>query len=199
MLKRNIQKYKEPRTRVNERILYNTKEVRAISSEGEQLGIITVRDALEKARAVNLDLVEVAPNAKPPVCKILDYGKYKYEEAKKSKAAKAKQHIVKTKEIKLHPKTDINDYTYRLEQGKEFLAKGFKLRGTVVFRGRELAHKEYGSRWIKKMEEDLEGLAIVESPAKQEGRNVTIVFGPLKSNKSAANKQSSKEDSKPEK
>ena len=174
------QRSREPRIRINEKIFYNTEEVRVIGHLGEQLGVLRVQAALEHARSVGLDLVEVSPTTKPPVCKILDFGKYKYEEAKKAKSAKAKQHIVKLKEIKLHPRTDVNDYNYRLAQGKEFLAKGFKLKATIVFRGREMAHQEYGGRWLKQMETDLEGLAILESPAKQEGRNMSTVFTPIK-------------------
>jgi len=173
-------KKRVPRIRVNERILYNTEEVRVIGAEGEQLGVMKTRDAIRKAKDTGHELVEVSPNTKPPVCRILDYGKYKYNEAKKAKAAKAKQHVVKLKEIKFHPKTDVNDYSYRLERGKEFLKKGYKLKATVVFRGRELAHVEYGSRWLKQMEVDLQGIGDIESPLKQEGRNFSITFGPAK-------------------
>jgi translation initiation factor IF-3 len=165
---------------VNEYILRNTETVRVIGHDGQQIGILRTSEALSKAKSLGLDLVEVSPNAKPPVCRVMDYGRYKYEEAKKNKASKAKQHVVKTKEIKLHPKTDINDYTYRLERGKTFLAKGYKLKATVVFRGREMAHMEYGGRWLKQMEEDLKGISHVDSPIKQEGRNMSIIFSPLK-------------------
>ena len=174
------QRKREPRVRVNEKIFYNTEEIRVIGANGEQLGVLSVHKAMEHAKEAGLDLVELSPNARPPVCKILDHGKYKYEEAKKAKAAKAKQHIVKLKEIKLHPRTDVNDYNYRLEQGKQFLAKGYKLKATVVFRGREMAHQEYGGRWLHQMVEDLEGIAEVEAPIKQEGRNMSTVFAPLK-------------------
>jgi translation initiation factor IF-3 len=135
---------------------------------------------LEKARERGLDLVEVSGAANPPVCRIMDYGKYKYEVSKKQKASKAKQHIIKVKEIKFHPKTGENDYNYRLEQAKEFLEKGFKVKATVTFRGREMAHLEYGARWLKRMTADLEGLGLPEGGNTQEGRNVTIIFAPLK-------------------
>ena len=151
-----------------------------IDADGTQLGVVDLAKARDVAESRGLDLVEVSPTAKPPVCRILDYGKYKYEEAKKTKAAKAKQHIIKTKEIKLHPKTDTNDYSYRLERGKEFLAKGYKLKVTVVFRGRELAHLEYGSRWLTKIQEDLQGFAEPEVPIKKEGRNMSTIFVPVK-------------------
>jgi translation initiation factor IF-3 len=178
-LQRHKQK-REPRVRINERILYNTESVRVIDVDGEQLGVLDTKIALHKAKDQGLDLVEVSPNAKPPVCRILDYGKFKYEEAKKAKAAKARQHVVKLKEVKFHPRTDYNDYRYRLERGKEFLEKGCKLKATVVFRGREMAHMEYGGRWLKQMQEDLEGIAGPESPIKQEGRNMSVIFAPLK-------------------
>jgi translation initiation factor IF-3 len=110
----------------------------------------------------------------------MDFGKYKYEIAKKQKVSKAKQHVIKVKEIKFHPKTGENDYNYRLVQAKEFLNKGFKVKATVVFRGREMAHMEYGARWLKKMMVDLAGLGAAETNAMVEGRNVTVVFAPSK-------------------
>ncbi len=160
--------------------MYNTPEVRTIGPDGAQIGVIKTTEALAKAKQSGLDLVEVAPNSKPPVCRILDYGKYKYEEAKKAKAAKAKQHIVKTKEIKLHPKTDVNDYNYRVARAKEFLNKGFKVKATIVFKGREMAHISYGARWIKQLVVDFKECANIDSPARQEGRNLTVTFAPLK-------------------
>ena len=110
----------------------------------------------------------------------MDFGKYKYEVSKKQKVSKAKQHIIKIKEIKFHPKTGENDYNYRLVQAKEFLEKGFKVKATVVFRGREMAHIDYGARWLKKLAEDLDGLAHNETGNTQEGRMVTSIFAPLK-------------------
>jgi translation initiation factor IF-3 len=165
-------------TRINEHI--RAYEIRVIDHDGKQLGVLTVPQALEKARERGLDLVEVSGAANPPVCRIMDYGKYKYEVSKKQKASKAKQHIIKVKEIKFHPKTGENDYNYRLEQAKEFLEKGFKVKATVTFRGREMAHLEYGARWLKRMTADLEGLGLPEGGNTQEGRNVTIIFAPLK-------------------
>lgn len=164
--------------RINEHI--RTYEVRVIDADGKQLGVLTVPAALEKARERGLDLVEVSPTAQPPVCRIMDFGKYKYEISKKQKASKAKQHVIKVKEIKFHPKTGENDYNYRLVQAKEFLEKGFKVKATVVFRGREMAHMEFGSRWLKKMAVDLEGVAAAETGSIQEGRNVTTIFAPVK-------------------
>ena len=141
--------------RINEHI--RVSEVRVVDYDGTQLGVISVPQALEKAKERQLDLVEVSPNSAPPVCRIMDFGKYKYEIQKKLKVSKSKQHIIKVKEIKFHPKTGENDYNYRLVQAKEFLEKGFKVKATVVFRGREMAHMEYGARWLKKMTVDHHG------------------------------------------
>jgi translation initiation factor IF-3 len=164
--------------RINEYI--RVPEIRVIDADGTQLGIIPAHQALEKARERGLDLVEVSPNAAPPVCRIMDFGKYKYEIAKKQKISKAKQHVIKIKEIKFHPKTGENDYNYRLVQAKEFLEKGYKVKATVVFRGREMAHIDYGARWLKKMIEDLEGVGVAETNSTQEGRNVNMIFAPAK-------------------
>jgi translation initiation factor IF-3 len=155
-------------------------EVRVIGAEGNQLGIIPTSIALAKAREAGLDLVEVSPTAVPPVCRIIDYGKYKFEAQKKLKAAKAKQHVIKVKEIKLHPKTSENDYNYRLVQAKEFLEKGFKVRATVVFKGREMVHQEYGGRWLIKLAKDLEGLGLSDGGSHMEGRNMSLIFSPVK-------------------
>ncbi len=164
--------------RINEHI--RVPEIRVIDHDGSQLGILAVAQAMEKARERGLDLVEVAPNAAPPVCRIMDFGKYKYEISKKQKASKAKQHVIKVKEIKFHPKTGENDYNYRLVQAREFLDKGYKVKATVVFRGREMAHLDYGSRWLKKMGVDLAGVAAAENNSVVEGRNVTMIFAPVK-------------------
>jgi translation initiation factor IF-3 len=164
--------------RINEHI--RTFEVRVIDADGKQLGVLTVPAAMERAKERGLDLVEVSPTAQPPVCRIMDFGKYKYEISKKQKASKAKQHVIKVKEIKFHPKTGENDYNYRLVQAKEFLDKGYKVKATVVFRGREMAHMEFGSRWLKKMAVDLDGVGQAETGSIQEGRNVTTIFAPVK-------------------
>jgi translation initiation factor IF-3 len=186
--------------RINEYI--RVPEIRVVDSDGTALGIIPVQQALDKARERGLDLVEVSPTANPPVCRIMDFGKYKYEIQKKQKVSKAKQHIIKIKEIKFHPKTGENDYNYRLVQAKEFLEKGYKVKATVVFRGREMAHIEYGSRWLKKMVVDLEGVGTAETNSIQEGRNVTMIFAQSKSAvkpvaKAAARKPEDKVAEKP--
>lgn len=179
--------------RINEYI--RVPEIRVVDADGTPLGIIPVHQALEKARERGLDLVEVSPTAAPPVCRIMDFGKYKFEIQKKQKASKAKQHVIKIKEIKFHPKTGENDYNYRLVQAKEFLEKGFKVKATVVFRGREMAHIEYGSRWLKKMAEDLEGVGVPETNSIQEGRNVTMIFV---QSKALANKTAAPKPKKPD-
>jgi len=151
-----------------------------IDETGQQLGIMAPPQALTIARQKGLDLVEISPTAVPPVCRIMDFGKYKFEIAKKQKASKAKQHVIKVKELKFHPKTGENDYNYRLVQAKEFLEKGYKVKATVVFRGREMAHMEYGARWLKKMTSDLEGVGVAETNTIVEGRNVMVIFAPSK-------------------
>ena len=173
--------------------------MRVIDADGKQLGVLTVPVAMEKAKERQLDLVEVSPTAQPPVCRIMDFGKYKYEISKKAKASKAKQHIIKVKEIKFHPKTGENDYNYRLVQAKEFLDKGFKVKATVVFRGREMAHMEFGSRWLKKMTVDLVGIGLAETGSIQEGRNVTTIFAPVKHHVPAVAKPKAPGELKPAK
>lgn len=177
--------------RINDYI--RVAEIRVVDADGTQLGIIPTPQALEKARERGLDLVEVSPTAQPPVCRIMDFGKYKFEIQKKQKASKAKQHIIKIKEIKFHPKTGENDYNYRLVQAKEFLEKGFKVKATVTFRGREMAHIEYGARWLRKMAEDLEGVGVPETNTIQEGRNVTMIFVQTKAKAAAKAKKPEKE------
>ncbi len=164
--------------RINEHI--RVSEVRVVDHDGGQLGVLPTYIAVEKAKERGLDLVEVSPNSAPPVCRIMDFGKYKFEIAKKQKASKAKQHVIKVKELKFHPKTGENDYNYRLVQAKEFLEKGYKVKATVVFRGREMAHMEYGARWLKKMTSDLEGVGVAETNTIVEGRNVMVIFAPSK-------------------
>ena len=169
----------EDTTRVNDKIRAN--EVRLIGVDGGQLGVVPIAKALSLSEEAGLDLVEVAATAKPPVCRIMDYGKYKFEEAKKAKAAKAKQHVIKIKEIKLHPKTDKNDYSYRLKHAIEFLEKGFKVKASMIFRGREMAHQDFGRRLLDRMAEDLKEHADLESNSKMEGNTMHMMFAPKKS------------------
>lgn len=168
----------EDPTRVNERI--RVPEVRVIGADGSQVGLVDTDRARALAREAGLDLVEVSPNAKPPVCRIMDYGKFKFEAQKKAKQAKAKQHVIKIKEIKLHPKTDTNDYDYRVKHAREFLEKGWKVKVTLVFRGREMAHQDYGKRLLERMKEDLADEAELETASRMEGNSMHLIFAPLK-------------------
>lgn len=168
----------EDNTRVNE--LIRVPEVRLIDAEGGQVGVVAVAKAIAMAKEVSLDLVEVSPNAKPPVCRIMDYGKYKFEQAKKAKQAKAKQHVIKIKEIKLHPKTDKNDYNYRVKHAKEFLEKGFKVKVTLIYRGREMTHLDFGRRLLDQMTEDLALDGDLETRSKMEGNSMHLIFAPKK-------------------
>jgi len=154
--------------------------VRLIDAEGEQAGIQTIRAALELADEAGLDLVEIAPLAKPPVCRIMDYGKFKYQAAKKAHEAKAKQKQVQVKEVKLRPRTDENDYQIKLRNLRRFLDDGDKVKVTLRFRGREMAHQEFGMRQLERIKADLEEVANVEQMPKMEGRQMVMVMAPVK-------------------
>jgi len=163
---------------VNERI--RSPEVRLVGPDGQQIGIISLPDAMKIARELDLDLVEVAPQARPPVCRLLDYGKYKYEQALKAKEAKKKQSQVVVKEMKMRPKIDPHDYATKKGHIVRFLNQGHKVKLTIMFRGREMAHTELGERILRRLTADLQELANVETPSKLDGRNMTMVFAPLK-------------------
>jgi translation initiation factor IF-3 len=141
---------------------------------------MTVSEALNKANEAKLDLVEIAAMADPPVCRIMDYGKFKYEKSKKAKEAKKKQHVVHLKEIKMHPKTDEHDFNFKMEHARKFLLKGDRVKATVVFRGREITHIDFGKRVLKRMDESLSDLAQIEVSGKMEGRNMTSIYVPDK-------------------
>ncbi len=155
-------------------------EIRCIDAEGEALGIIDTRDALARAEEAGLDLVEVAPTAKPPVCRIMDYGKFKYEKAKKEKESKKKQTRVQNKEIKLHLKTDKHDYDFKMKHAMEFLMKGHRVKVSVVFRGREIVYKDLGLGLMEKVDEDLSVIASTERKCVMEGRNMISNYLPDK-------------------
>jgi translation initiation factor IF-3 len=146
---------------------------------------LTLVEALAKAEQAGLDLVEIAPSAEPPVCKIIDFGKYRYQLTKKEKEQKKSQHQVKVKEIKLKPNTDEHDLVVKLKHAKEFIAKGNKVRVTCTFRGREMLHPEFGKRIIERICEDLSDVATPESPAKMLGRNLSVVLAPGAKKKTA--------------
>lgn len=164
--------------RVNREI--RAREVRVIDTNGKQLGIMSLEEALRKAKEYDLDLVEVAPNAKPPVCKILDYGKYKYMMSKKAQEAKKKQSLIQIKEIKLRPKTDIHDLQVKERHIRRFLKDGAKVKVTIRFRGREITHPEIAEEILKKMHENIKDLAIIEQEPRFEGRTMTMLLSPKK-------------------
>jgi translation initiation factor IF-3 len=145
--------------------------------DGEQL-ITETSKALQMAKERGLDLVEVSPNAKPPVCRLMNYGKFRFEQAKRAKAARAKQHVVKVKEIKLHPKTAQNDYQYRIEQAKNFLEKGLKVRLVMQFRGREMAHMDYGRRLMDQAKVDLTDFSETDVEVQVEGNTMVSIYSP---------------------
>ena len=150
-----------------------------IDSDGQQLGVMATDKAMEIADAKGLDLVEVSPTASPPVCRIVDYGKYKYEKNKRQKQSKKKQHTIHVKELKLRPKTEEHDYQFKKRHAEEFLEKGFKVKFTVIFRGRELDHKEMGLRMLHRLTEELAHLSAVERAPQFEGRLMTMFLAPL--------------------
>ncbi len=157
---------------INEQI--RDKEVRLIGTEGEQLGIMSAKDAMKLAREAELDLVKIAPNAKPPVCKIIDYGKYRYELARKEKEAKKKQKTIDIKEVRLSPNIDTNDLNTKINQARKFLAKGDKVKVTLRFRGRELAHVNQSKVILDNFAKQLEDVAVIDKPAKFEGRSMIM-------------------------
>ncbi len=148
--------------------------------DGEQIGIVTLRAALEAAEEAGCDLVEIAPMAKPPVCRLMDFGKYKYEEAKRAHEAKQKQKQIQVKEVKLRPGTDENDYQIKLRNLIKFLNEGDKAKVTLRFRGREMAHQEFGMRQLERVKADLEEIGQVEQMPKMEGRQMIMVIAPKK-------------------
>jgi len=148
--------------------------------EGEQLGVISIRAALQMAEEAGVDLVEIAPMAKPPVCRIMDYGKFKYQEQKRAHEAKLKQKQVQVKEVKLRPGTDENDYQIKLRNMTRFLEEEDKVKVTLRFRGREMAHQEFGMRQLERIKNDLEAVGQVEQMPKMEGRQMIMIIGPAK-------------------
>jgi translation initiation factor IF-3 len=161
---------------VNQRI--RARSIRLIGVDGEQIGIVSVDEGLRLAREQELDLVEVAPQASPPVCRIMDYGKYKYEQSKRAKEARKHQHTIVVKEMKFRPKTEEHDYQFKLNHIQKFLAEGNKAKITVMFRGREMVHTELGRRVLERLVQDTQDMASVEQQPKLEGRNMTLVLVP---------------------
>ena len=158
-------------------------KVRVISSTGEQIGILTPREAIQKAEDEGLDLVEIAPNATPPVCKIIDYGKFRYDQTKREKESKKASHQIKVKEVKVKPNINEHDLQTKMRHAKDFLEKGNKVKVSCMFRGREMAHKDIGERLVRKIVEDLKEVAVCETPMKMFGRFLTVVLAPHKNKK----------------
>ncbi|ADI38275.1 translation initiation factor IF-3 [Waddlia chondrophila] len=167
--------------RINREI--RAPKVRVISSTGEQVGIMSPRDALKRAEDEGLDLVEIAPNANPPVCKIIDYGKFRYDQTKREKESKKASHQIKVKEVKVKPNINEHDLQTKMRHAKDFLEKGNKVKVTCMFRGREMAHKSIGERLIQRIVEDLNEVAVCETPMKMFGRFLTVVLAPHKNKK----------------
>lgn len=175
-------------TRVNERI--RIREVRLIDEEGEQVGIIQTRDALDMARERGLDLVEVAPNAVPPVCRLMDYGKFRYEQSRRERESRKNQHVVRLKEVRIEPKIDDHDLATKGRQAAKFLDAGDKVKLTVLFRGRTITHPEIGRALLDQLVEQLRPHGSVEQPQRMEGRTMTVHMSPLRAKQS----QSERED-----
>lgn len=161
---------------INEEI--TDKEVRLISSDGEQLGIVSSAQALKLAAEKNLDLVKIAPQAKPPVCKIMDYGKYRFEQSKREKEAKKNQRVVEIKEIRLSPNIDVHDFDTKVGHARKFLAAGNKVKVSIRFRGREMTHTDLGLTTMAQFADDCADIASVEKPAKLEGRQMLMFLAP---------------------
>lgn len=160
--------------RINEEI--RAKEIRVVSSDGEQLGIILVKDALKIALEKELDLVEVAPTAKPPVCRIMDYGKYRYEQSKREREARKKQKIIEIKEIRMTPKIETHDFQVKVKAAQKFLKDGDKVKAIIRFRGREIVHADLGKALLKQLFEDVQEHAIMEREPKIEGKNMIMIL-----------------------
>ncbi|RVW09276.1 translation initiation factor IF-3 [Prescottella agglutinans] len=182
-------------TRINERI--RVPEVRLIGPGGEQVGIVRVEDALRVALEADLDLVEVAPDARPPVCKIMDYGKFKYETAQKARESRKNQQQTVIKEQKLRPKIDDHDYETKKRNVIRFLEAGSKVKVTIMFRGREQSRPELGFRLLQRLGADVADLGFVETSAKQDGRNMTMVLAPHKGAKTRAKAQEGAQAAQP--
>jgi translation initiation factor IF-3 len=163
---------------VNDRI--RAPEIRLIGAEGENVGVVTPQRGMALAEEVGLDLVEISPNAAPPVCKIMDFGKYKYETQKRESEARKKQKIIEVKEVKFRPNTDIHDYEVKMRNVFRFLENGDKVKVTLRFRGREMAHQDLGRQLLERVASDIEEVGKVENMPKMEGRQMVMMIGPVK-------------------
>ena len=173
-----IQRRTKPKgPRSNNRI--TSPDVQVIGSDGQNLGILNLNDAINRAKDNGLDLIEIAPNAKPPVCKIMDMGKYKYDAQKKANKAKKKQKKIELKEIKIRPVTEIHDYNFKIKNAQKFLVKGDKVKFTIRFKGREMQHSDLGSDLMEKIKQDLQSIGRVELQPKLDGKQMIMVIQPL--------------------
>ena len=173
-----FQRRTKPRgPRANNKI--NSLEVQVISSKGQNLGILSTKEALYLAEQEGLDLIEIAPNTKPPVCKIMDMGKFKYDQQKKANKAKKKQKKVELKEIKLRPVTEVHDYTFKIKNAQRFLSKGDKVKFTIKFKGRELQHSHLGNELMERIKQDMQEIGKVELQPKFDGKQMIMVIQPL--------------------
>ncbi len=168
----------DKRVRVNRQI--RISPVRLIGDDGEQKGIMPVEQAIAQAESLGLDLVEVAPNARPPVCRIMDYGKFKYEGARKARKAKKKQHTVQVKEVKFRPGIEEHDFEFKLRHARRFLDEGNKVKATMMYRGRQITHAEIGRDVLLRVAQELEDIAKIEAHPNLEGRNMTMILAPKK-------------------
>ena len=157
----------------------NSSEVQVIDNDGQNLGVLNLQEAIRKAKNEGFDLIEIAPNAKPPVCKIMDIGKYKYDQQKKASKAKKNQKKVELKEIKLRPVTEVHDYTFKIKNAQKFLSKGDKVKFTIKFRGRELQHSNLGKELMNKIKIDMENVGKVELQPKFDGKQMIMVVQPI--------------------
>jgi len=164
--------------RINDQI--RAREVRVVTDTNEQMGVMSLRSALQIAEERHMDLVEVAPNGKPPVCRIMNYGKYRYEQQKREKEAKKKQKVLILKEVKLRPNIEDHDFYVKMKAAQRFLAEGSKVKVTIMFRGREMSHPELGEKLLVRFAEELKEIARVEKEPKIEGRNMTMVIAVIK-------------------
>lgn len=169
---------RETGPRVNDRIRVN--EIRLIGAEGENVGVVTPRQGIAMAEEVGLDLVEISPNASPPVCKIMDFGKFKYEQQKRESEARKKQKTIEVKEVKFRPNTDTHDYDVKMRNVFKFLENGDKVKVTLRFRGREMAHQNLGRELLERVADDVQEIGKVENMPKMEGRQMVMMIGPSK-------------------
>jgi len=167
-----------PRTRINQYI--NARQVRLIGEDEQQLGVVPIEEARRRAQEVGLDLVEVASTADPPVCRIMDYGQFKYQQSKRQHQAKKHQKIIHLKEIKLRPRTEEHDFQFKLKHALEFVEEGDKVKVTVMFRGREMSHQDLGAKLLKKFADQAGEVAAIEVPPRMEGRTMSLVLAPKK-------------------